>query len=241
MNFRDIDAINDIEQKRKKVNTSITRATYNGDALSTGNKSQWCISDIVLQFDDSAAAAMAAMHVHGKTSRGKFKGQSIVADIAVKLKVLTRQACYSDSTGERISKDPTTDEFVLFTDKPIDGDIVRVKQGQKVMDLNTEREYTLKELNYMKMSGEPTYNYNEYEVKDGHIVVNGADAHQMLGTKGKRLVAPQFETPHSIYQKEPSKGRQRRITNWLFEEVADIKPEPKIKRTRKPVVKNNDN
>jgi len=240
MNFKEIDSINDMDEKRKAVNTSIKKANYKGDALSSGEPGKWSISDIVHQFDDSAGATMAAMHVHGKTSRGKYKGQSILNQIAVKLKVLTRQACYADKDGFRISKDPTTDEFVLFNELPVDGDVVRVEHGQKVLDPDTEKEYTLKELNYMKMSGQPTYEYTDYVVEGGYVVVNGEHAHQMLLTKGKRLVVPEYERAHSVFQKEPSKGKKMRITNWLFEEVADVVP-AKPKRTRKPVVKDNDN
>lgn len=237
MDFNQIDNIRDIEDRLKKINKVVTKVNYDGNATKDVDGGKWSITNIVQQFDRSTGAQMASTHVNGVTSRGKFKGVSILAQLQVKLKVMTRQACTFDKNENKLDKCPVTDEFILASDKPKDGDIVRVSEGQKVINPVTEKDYTKKELDYMKMSGEPTYNYEDYVVEKGVITVSGVHAQQLLNTKGHRLVVPEFKRPHSEYIKEPTKGKQRRITNWLFKEIGDA---PK-KKTKPVVTQANDN
>lgn len=218
MDFTKLDAIEETKKKRSTINKIITKRSYSG---KSGDQT-WSLTDIVTQFTRSTSAQMASTHINGEDSTGKRIKTNILDSIDVKIKVLSRQACYSDSKGVLISKDPLTNNFVLYTDLPVDGDVVRVKRGNLVINEDTEELYTFQELAHMRMMEIPTYKFEDYVIENGCITVSGVDAMHLLSTKGKRVVVPRYSKPHSIYQKEPTKGKERRITNWLFEEVANV-------------------
>lgn len=224
MDFTQLDAIKEIEKKRERINKTISKRNYKGKS----DDKTWSLTDIINQFTRSTSAQMTSTHINGDDSTGKKIKTNILDAIDVKIKVLSRQACYCDSDGTLISKDPLTDNFVLYTDLPVDGDIVRVKRGNLVVNENTEKLYTFQELSHMRMMDIPTYKFEDYVVEDGCIEVNGTDAMHLLSTKGKRIVVPRYTKPHSVYQKDPTKGKERRITNWLFEEVANVVAVPEL-------------
>jgi hypothetical protein len=232
MDFTKLDSIREIEEKRKAVKKAVTKKNYNGNP---DDDSTWSLFDIISQFYRSTCAQMASTHINGDNSRGKRIRQPILNEIQVKLKVLSRQACHEDSEGVALNKNPLTDEFVLYTDKPKDGDVVRVKRGNLTFNEDTEKLYSKQEIDNMRMMGIPTYDYEDYEVENGCILVNGVDAMHLLSTKGERLVVPKHKKAHSTFSKEPTKGDKRRITNWLFAEVGDEPeetPQQKAAKTR---------
>jgi len=218
MDFTSLDSIKEIEKKRAKINSIISKKNYSG---SSDDKS-WSITDIITQFYRSTCAQMASTHINGDDSKGKKIKLNILESIDVKIKVLSRQACSFDSKGKELNRNPLTNEFVLYTEQPKDGDVVRVKRGALVVNEATEKIYTKQEIDNMRMMDLPTYKYEDYTVKGGCIAVTGTDAMHLLSTKGKRIVVPKHKKPHSKFIKDPTLGKERRITNWLFEEVSNV-------------------
>ena len=218
MNFSQIDALGSNDERMKAVVKKVTDKSYDGSARKDDEK--WSATDIVTQFRTSASAPLASCVVGGATPSGKVVKRIAMTDtLIVKLKVLSRHACYTDGKEKRIITDPTSTKQVLSTEKPVKGDVVRIKKGAALTNPVTGAALTVYERNRAIAAGEPLFEYEIAEVDgDGCISVPLGDAISMLNRNGFRIAFPEHNQAHSSI-KDTEEGQKRRITNWLYEEV----------------------
>ncbi len=234
MDFYKVDKEEEIAGRVKFANTKITKKNYSGSAHKSANQEEWSITNILQTYSNCMTATFVASHVSGDDSKGKRKsGVPILSGINVTLKVLTRQACFTDDEGNRININPLSDNFVCFDEAPKDGDVIRVNRGSLTSNPETEEQYTQAELVQRRLYEEPMFEYEDVVVENGTITVDGFDAMSLLCTKGHRLVAPKFNRVHTKIKDNDNKSH-RKITNWHFEEVAEPKKTNKPKSKSLP-------
>ena len=217
---------------------------------------QWCLTELINE--RSSEAEMAIRHIEGVGTDGK-KAQSGAMktpsglEFTVKLRVLSRQACFETVDGKGINSWDTTDTedenwnnelCPLAIDKPVKGDVVWVKGNALTHDPQTGKPLIKRYKLALKARVEAqlgrtikphiaTHYHEKYTVDaNSCITVPYLTAVQLLKSKGRGLVLPQFtEGAGRVKDK-----KVRQITNWLFEEVTPDE-EVKKKRTRTPKVK----
>ena len=202
----------------------------------------WTLTELINERSNISESARRV--IEGVDMYGREVGNGAVMDesgspLRYKLRVVSRQACTDTKDGKGINNWDSTDykpendndEFCPEPqDLPKEGDRVWVKGNPLTHDPVTGdpliKKYKMAmtarleaELGRQIKPELAHYNYTKIPVdKDGCITVNYKHAMQLLTTKGKRLVLPQF----SSGRRKPEKTRQ--ITNWHFEEVPHRKP-----------------
>lgn len=219
MNFQKIDISGDTNEQQNVIEKEIVKENYNGSAR--GDAKGWSLTDIIAQFRSTASAPLASCFVSGVTTSGKVVTPvSMLYTLMVRLKVLSRQACCKDKDGKPLSTDPTSKKQVKFGEQPKAGDVVRIKTGPALINKRNGEALTIYQRNYKINNGEALADFTYATVdSDGCITVTAGDAMTLLKAKGKRIVFPEHGIAHSSI-KDTDEGAARRITNWLFEEVA---------------------
>lgn len=247
MNITKLKAGGDRQSVSKAVREMLTPDNY-GSKSGDG----WSITDL-LHTDDQIGAEAFSM-LSGRDSRGKPTNLHPKAKgMQFKLKVLTRQACYCDSDGGLICGNSPLRynnqgiDYTIFpnaTDKPVDGDVVRVKWEYIDVDPDTGKyiDSAAQKQNIEWRHGlGAVYQQLEYVVEDGCITVPFEIALHLLKKWGKKVVFPQHARKNSNLVGEEY-AKQRVITNWRFEEVlptAKVEKQPvedKPKRSRSAAV-----
>lgn len=219
MLFSKIDRLGDQQVRLAEIKKQITKGTYDGAAR--GNVEGWSLTDMISQQQIASSAIQGMCHINGVDTRGKKKkgGKPISNGLEVRLKVLTRQACFADSKGKRIYKDPTQPDMTLEPEAPRKGDVIRIRGDQKTEGENGGL-LTSSEREYMIDNNISLYYFEDVVVDgDGCINVDCEQAMQLLRRNGKKIRKPQHQKPHSSI-KNRAEGQKRRVTNWLFEEVS---------------------
>jgi hypothetical protein len=236
MRFTKIDQLGDAIVRANEIAKLITVKSYDGD--SRGDKPGWSLTDIIAQTGIASCAVDAMCLVNGVTTRGKrVNNRPMSLTMDVKLKVLTRQACHSDKDGVRISTDPTSDDMVFDFEKPKNGDIVRVRTEESLVNKRTGTALSVQEREYAIDNGEPLYDYEDVVVdEDGCITVPAGLAIGMLRMNGKKIRKPSHMKPHSSISNQ-KEAQKRRITNWLYEEVGKGYECPERRKAAKKAAK----
>jgi len=197
----------------------------------------WTLTEMIHERSNMAESALRIIQGVDMTGRqtgpGELKDESGMP-MRYKLRVLTRQACIDDKNGKGINNWDSTEatpendnnEFCPGPNEPPkEGDRVWIKGDAMTNDPITGERLTKKYKMAMRARMEAEvgrqikpelayYYYTKVPVdKDGCITVDFNNAMQLLKTKGKRLVLPQFASGRRV----PEGTRQ--ITNWRFEEV----------------------
>ena len=218
------------KQHRAEIRELVNDNSYGQDTAN----GQWTVTQLVRVAPE--AERLAAMKLlTGENERGELTygtGSSIVA----RLKVLSRQGCCRDRSGEKLGPYASAKD-----DKPKTGDVVEVK------DQRRESEYhdspASDEFDSWQIEGKRRHHYREFVVdSDGCIAVPFIYAVRMLSANGFRIAKPEFRKEEPTKReidmalatggKEPA--RVRFITNWHFEEVFEM---PKKRTAKKPVEK----
>lgn len=233
MNFQKIDAAGNLNARLDEIEKHIVDDNYNGS--SRGDGKGWSLTDIIQQFKSTGSAPLASCAVGGVTTSGQVVTPiSMMYTLMVKLKVLSRQACYKNKDGEALTNDPTSKKQIRFADQAQKGDVVRIDRGPALVNKRDGKALSVYERNYKVNNGEALQDFTYATVDDdGCITVTAGDAMTLLKNKGKRIVFPEHGIAHSSI-KDTDEGAARRITNWFFEEVsgqytAKKKRQPKAK------------
>jgi hypothetical protein len=229
----------------KRIKELITAETY-GDGPD-----QWTVTELINENSNASSAARRA--IEGVDDKGNVAGRGHMpgldgAPFRVKLRVLSRQACYRDADGRPINYWDVTDDGEYSdggehcpsaTDKPLPGDEVWVKgnpithhpdEGHRLLKKDRMALHRREEarLGHECKPDIALFYWDKYPVdEDGCINATYLHAVQLLTTKGKRIVMPEFTTG-ARRKKDPM--TKRLITNWQFEEVPPStgnKPAPK--------------
>ncbi len=229
----------------KNLRRLITAETYGG------GQGEWSVTELMQERSNQARAASRIIQGIGLDGRPTdWPPVSAVGGgpLLIKLRVLTRQACMMTVDGKPINMWDTTETTEINyngelcpneKDKPVEGDQVWVKGQRMTRDGETGKQLK-KEVRLAilaRYEAEHGYtvkpevafcHWHKYTVnKDGCIFVTYNHAMQLLSTRGKRIVFPQWT--ESRRGKKPREGR-RLITNWHFEEVL---PEKKTRKRAK--------
>jgi hypothetical protein len=209
---------------------------------------QWSITELINERSNAANAARRLIEGVDQNGRkdgaGHLRGEN-GQEFSVKLRVLTRQACMTDKDGNPIDYWDVTNEneedgviCPKYTDAPKEGDYVWVKGDPMVNHPDTGKKLQKKdrmalharrqsELGYDVKPDLALFYWTQYPVDaDGCITVSYVHAVQLLTTKGKRIVLPEFTTG-TKKKSAKDKSVKRFITNWLFEEAVLSPPKPK--------------
>lgn len=222
------------QQIQKRLKGMITASTYGV------GPDKWTLTELINE--RSGPADMARRIIEGVGVDGKIDGQGPMtgADgsvFTVRLRVLTRQACFRDAGGKPINYWDVTDAgdgedleiFPACDDAPQPGDEVWVKgnaithhpdTGSRLrkQDRIALHRRVEADLGYEVKPDIALFYWTKYPVgHDGCITVSYPHACQLLTTKGKRLVLPEFTTGS---RKKKDAQVKRLISNWQFEEVA---------------------
>lgn len=225
------------------------RQIIRGDNYGIG-KDCWTLTEIINERSNMAETARRI--IAGVDMSGREVGAGGVKDLdglplRYKLRVTSRQACTDAADGKGINNWDSTesrpendnDEYCPKPqDPPKKGDRVWIK-GDPILDDPITGERMVKKYKMaMKARMEAElgrqikpelahYNYTKVPVDEtGCIRVGFNHAMQLLTTKGKRLVLPQFASGRRTSSEE------RQITNWHFEEVPPNKEEKKPRKER---------
>jgi len=206
----------------------------------------WTLTEIINERSNMAESArriIAGVDMTGREVGGGTLKDAEGNPMRYKLRVLSRQACIDAKDGKGINNWDSTEnrpendnnEYCpIPDDPPKEGDRVWIKGDPITEDPITGERLVKKYKMAMKARMEAElgrqikpelafFNYVKVPVgKDGCIRVGYQHAMQLLTTKGKRLVLPQFASG----RRSPENHRQ--ITNWHFEEV------PPNKQKKKP-------
>jgi hypothetical protein len=235
MEFSRIDVIGNNDRILTELHELITKGNYNGNARGDENGNKWSTTDILTQFNSTLSAPLASCILSGTDSGGRIvKRTALIDTLMVKIKVLSRQACFRDVDGDRLLTNPTSPKQVLSTDLPVEGDQVRVSQGPQMTNEITGKNLTFHQRNRVIAEGKQLKTFEYYEVdEDGCIIVPLREAMSLLKKSGIRIAFPEFGLAHTRV-KDVEEGEKRRITNWLFEEVAIDYEAPKPEPEEKP-------
>lgn len=174
---------------------------------------------MIKQQQTASSAIEGLCLINGVTKRGKkAQGRAIALSLPVKLKVLTRQACFADKGGERIDVDPTSEYFTPIGAQPKEGDTVRIKGNQLTHNERGEL-LSFQDREYMVDNEIPLYEFEDVKVdEDGCITVDCDQAMQLLRNNGATIRKPQYRKAHSSIT-DRKQRKTLRNTNWFFEEV----------------------
>jgi len=212
----------------------------------------WNLTEL---YNERSCYAQSAIRIlAGKGENGVDTGRGTVhgpdgQPMRFKLRVLSRQACKETADGDGINwYDPqvsgTNDNEEVcpaHDEPPQPGDKVWIK-GNAILYTDAGERVTKRHRMAMKARLESqlgrevkpelaTYTWFKIPVdEDGCITVTFDQACQLLSTRGKRVASPRFASG------KKSKDDERRITNWLFEEVipGDEEKRPRRKPGPKP-------
>lgn len=224
MNRSDYKRATNLTELELVMRREITEQSYFGEGQTA-----WTLTEVLKQ--DEREKAQALVLLNGSEINGANNGAPICESMKYKIRVLSRQACYADKDGKLINglspldnnrKGIVYEINPLHSDPPIDGDVVRVKGNMRTKHPHTGEiiDSTEKRNSIVDQFGDgEDYHYKQYSVKDGCIEVPFRAAHVLLGRSGKALVFPQFRKLNSNLKDDEYK-KQRKITNWLFEEVS---------------------
>jgi len=213
---------------------------------------EWCLTELINE--RSSESGMALRYVEGVDPAGKKVGQGAMKtdaglEFVVKLRVLSRQACFEAADGKGINTWDTTDvddvnwndEYCpQIGDKPVEGDVVWVEGNALTHDPHTGKPLIKRYKLALKARVEAklgrtikpsiaTHHHSKYTVDAGGcITVPYLIAVQLLSLKGRGLVLPQFSEGAGRLKDK----KVRQITNWLFEEAFNKpKDKPHVKST----------
>jgi len=194
---------------------------------STMKDDSWCLSEFVTN-EKNIVAIQSALLLHNLKPNGNSyeSGAGILQPKqTIRLHVLTRQACDRDKDGNDLEKHPLEDDCIPFEEKPKKGDVIRVKgnmytecpdTGESMRDPAVRLERT--------RQGLDNYFYTEYIVDgDECITCSLPHAFELLKKRGLRMVSPQWKKLNSNVRDAQGRldKKQRKITNWHYEEVDD--------------------
>jgi hypothetical protein len=228
--YMNIKSSKDLRNQLKKdlVKTKYDPKARNGDKT-------WSVSEMVE--NDDRAVLFGIMLLMGTDERGRKLGAGNGINRADKknlfrLQLMTRQACDMDAQGNRLVKNPCEVghqsevlNCVKFEDKPLPGDIVRIKGDRFDNDPMTGKKLTSRAVrDAAQQQGRDLFAYDTYEVdEDGCIDVEFEHCLELLTKWGHRIAGPQFQRLNT--NKKDERGNldkaQIKITNWRFKEVAD--------------------
>ena len=215
-------ATGDLVRNQINEDGTLTEQNYDGSKfISDGDT--WNISEFIDSTLMCRSAFIARCMLTGKNEKGVDdlnNPNPLSTTMRIKIKVLSRQGCHLDADGEEINVRPKDlDMCINPNDKPKEGDIVLVRDGMKVLN-KLSKPYEGAERNRDIMTGKSIYHESKYKVDaDGCIMVSIKDAFSLLGKAGKRLVMPEFKPKLSGLNRDDRK-LERRISNWLYQEVA---------------------
>jgi len=219
---------------------ALLRETITPDNYGNG-AGQWSLTELI---NERSGPAMAARRIiEGVGDDGKREGRGPMrgpggTELAIKLRVLSRQACTEAVDGKGVNWWDTTetepenynDEYCPAPDdKPLEGDVVWVKGNALEFDPATGERLIKKYRLALKSRMEAklgrqikpqlaTHYHDKFTVgADGCITVPYLIAVQVLTQKGKHLVLPRFK--NGAGGKPGQTKKERMITNWLFEEA----------------------
>jgi hypothetical protein len=234
--------------KNKQEIEAQLRLMVRTDTYGIG-KGYWTLTEIINERSNVAESARNI--IAGMNERGLIDNELGLKDnegqpLRYTLRVVSRQACTDAKDGKGINNwnpiesKPENDnnEYCPNPEEPPqEGDRVWIKGNPIINDPVTGERLIKKYKMAMKARMEADlgrqikpelahFNYTKVPVdKKGCIRVSFNHAMQLLTTKGKRLVLPQFASGKRASEKE------RRITNWHFEEVP---PNKQKKQRTKP-------
>jgi hypothetical protein len=224
----------------------ITADNYgNGDG-------QWSLTELINERSAHAIGARRLIEGVGddgqKTDAGPIRAANGL-ELAIRLRVLSRQACFEDKDGHGINTwDPTELDAENYNNEycpkdhegPDEGDMVWVKGNALRTDPVTKQPLIKKYRMALKARMEAkigrtvkaqmaTHHHDKFKVgADGCINVPYLIAVQLLTTKGRGLVLPRFSSGTA----KSKDAKIRQITNWLFEEAHEQpKDKPREKKT----------
>ena len=165
--------------------------------------------------DDDARDPLAMRVLEGRDLDGQLHpGMAVGA--AVRLRVLTRQACVEDAKGSKIffrsgALRAQNDVLADHDTAPQKGDVVEVKGERYTRDPETGQPLDAPRLRAWAASGKRPCRYHRFIVDaQGCVTVPPLIALSLLSKAGKRAGVPHWA--------RSSEGK-RKITNWQFEEV----------------------
>ena len=219
---------------RNAVKKDLIIDNYDPDARP-GDKG-WSLSEFVENDDRVALTAITLLHGRHTSGRALLDGEGIDQmneKRNYRLQVLTRQACYADKDGNVFASNPIEPGCPDYNEKPVAGDVVKVKGNMYSEDPATGRKLSRPGVrNDMQRRGKDLYSHRMYKVDgDGCITLEAQHAFQLLKQSGFRLVPVEFRKLNSNIRTEAGgiDKKQRKITNWRFREVAeDFKAEKKV-------------
>lgn len=238
MDWKKYDRLPNGDHVRKEINEegTLTVDNYDGSKIITDEKT-WSVSEFVDSTLLCRSGLIARCMLTGKTEKGKDdlnNPNPVSTQMRIKIKVLSRQGCHLDADGNEINTRPKELELcVKPTDKPLPGDKVVVRDGMKVLN-KLSKPYEGAERNRDIMMGKSINLESVYTVdEDCCINVTIKDAFTLLGKAGKRLVMPEFKPAISNLNRDDRK-LERRISNWLYQEVPQdfVSKETKVKKEK---------
>lgn len=225
------------------------------DNYGTG-ENQWSLTELINTrtnaSEDSFRLIQGVDELGQSVGTGPMMGQGGLP-LTIKLKVLSRQACFETADGKGINDWDSTDLVgendnnelcPAFDEPPKPGDVVWVKQNPLTHDPETGKRIWKKtglvviarteaEMGREIKPDKALYHHLKYSVDDdGCITVPFLIALQLLKTKGHKIALARFKGGSK--RGDPKKTRQ--ITNWLFKEVCgdEDKPTSEAKTKKKP-------
>lgn len=221
------------------------RGIIRPDSYGTG-KDQWTLTELISTATNASEDAFRLIQgvdeMGAVVDMGAMMGPGGLP-LTIKLKVLSRQACYETADGKGINdwdstylvgENDNNELCPAFDEPPHLGDVVWVKQNPLTHDPETGKRIWKKtglvviarteaEMGREIKPDKALYYYLKYSVdKDECITVPFLIALQLLKTKGARIVLAKFKSGSK--RGDPKKTRQ--ITNWLFKEVCEDEKKP---------------
>jgi hypothetical protein len=225
---------------REAVKKTCTRENYDAKALS--GDPGWSVTETIEE-NDRGIQALVTMYdgVDHQGERlqpgpgGRMNPQQMKNDF--KLHVITRQGCDMDSERNKFEKHPGETGCIEFEEKPVPGDIIRVRGDKYERDPISGKKFDASGVrNAAQLRGHDIHEYFEYVVDENHcITVSFQHARELLSKWGHRIAGPREWRRWNTNIKNHVSGQvdkegQVRITNWRFKEVNDDftieKPKP---------------
>jgi hypothetical protein len=203
----------------------LTAENYDAESEQVPEKhsiDQWSLSEVVSGEDRVSLAAVCALSGSKMNGEKLFEGERLSLideeDFSIRLKVEGRQACYKDKDGNLLNTNVKVEGCIGPDEKPVKGDVVRIKRGQLTKDPITKKKMTQAIKRRLIAAGSDIYTYATARVDaDGCITVSIADAIYLLQTFSRFSLRPQI---CNVRPKEKEKGIfKAEKLNWLFTEV----------------------